>query len=200
MEDYLKEKIQQIDEYIDQLNKAITEKDSTEAERLVKMIIAVYENEIDNIANGLDNYSYDYLALSDNCNINNAVDNYIKDAITLMAKLKNYKSNLQAGLCKTSDNNQSINITNDIQQNMQNSIAVSLEQILTDIHALSQEDLSEEDKEKLYGKLTALSVEKTKEGKWKKVKEILKWIVDKSVEVGIAVLPYIVQTLRNTQA
>lgn len=199
MEDYLKEKIQEIDEYIDKLDKAITEKDSTEAEHLVEMVIAVFENEIDNITNRLDGYSHDYLVLSDNCNISNQVD-YIKDAKILMEKLKNYQKNLQARICKTSDKSQYINITNDLQQDMQNNISISLEQILTDIHALSQEDLSEKDKKKLDGKLTALSVEKTKEGKWKKVKEILKWIVDKSVEVGIAVLPYIVQTLRNTQA
>lgn len=40
------------------------------------------------------------------------------------------------------------------------------------------------------------SAQKTKESKWNKAKGILKWLADKSVDVGITVLPYILDNLR----
>ena len=38
--------------------------------------------------------------------------------------------------------------------------------------------------------------EKDKTTKWEKAKEILKWIADKSVDVGIAALPYIWEIIK----
>ena len=57
--------------------------------------------------------------------------------------------------------------------------------------------LKSDDKGELISLLQELdSAQKTKESKWNKAKGILKWLADKSVDVGITVLPYILDNLR----
>ena len=126
------------------------------------------------------------------------VDN-IGDATILRAKLYNYKLNLASGLHKLLRNNDnSVNVTQNVQQAMKNSISISLDQTFSDINSLPQESLSAEDKDTLCGKLASLSAEKSKESKWEKAQGVLKWIAEKGFEVGKIALPYVLQAVFNT--
>ena len=124
---------------------------------------------------------------------------FIGDANILRAKLQNYRINLLTGLHKEFRNgDNSVNVTQNVQQAMQNSISISLEQTVSDINSLPQESLSDEDKEILCGKLASLSAEKSKESKWEKAQGVLKWIAEKGFDVGKIALPYVLQATFNT--
>lgn len=75
--------------------------------------------------------------------------------------------------------------------------SVTFNQIVRTINQLDDSILESDDKEALISLLQELdSAQKTKESKWNKAKGILKWLADKSVDVGIAALPYILDNLR----
>ena len=121
----MEEKIQLLDEYIEKLDEAISKKSDELAKQLRHEIVAVYENEIDGIRSGLDAYSPHHVYMT------TPVDN-IGDATILRAKLYNYKLNLASGLHKLLRNNDnSVNVTQNVQQAMKNSISISLDQIFT---------------------------------------------------------------------
>lgn len=184
------EKIQMLDEYIDKLEEAISDNNISVAEYLQREIIATFDGEIPNLCRELDNYS-----LAGFYGRDNPVD-FIGDAKLLKSKLRNYKLNLGAHLIQPfTDGNGSVQVTQTVQQDVKNTITITLEQTIKNINDLSSDSLSDEDKEILCGKLATLSTEKSKESKWEKAKGILKWIADKSVDVGIATLPYLIEAL-----
>lgn len=75
--------------------------------------------------------------------------------------------------------------------------SVTFNQTVRTINQLDDSILKSDDKEALISLLQELdSAQKTKESKWNKAKGILKWLADKSVDVGIAVLPHILDNLR----
>jgi hypothetical protein len=84
------------------------------------------------------------------------------------------------------------------EQKMDATFQITLEQVVETINELSEDALSDEEKEILNGKLASLSATKGKDKKtrWETAKGILKWIADKGVDVGIATLPYIVAALK----
>lgn len=189
----MEEKIRMLEEYIEDLTKAVNTSDTTSAKSLQEEIIAVYDNEIDGLKSELDSYSV-------HCTFGDKTVDYIHDAKLLRAKLRNYKLNLTSGLHKVLRNGQgAVNVTQTVQQDMQNSISISLEQIVSDINSLPQESLSDEDKEILCGKLASLSAGKTKESKWEKAQGVLKWVAEKGFEVGKIALPYVLEAVFKTQ-
>ena len=186
------QKNEMLDNYIEKLDDAISKGNGELAKQLRREIVAVYENEIDGIRSGLDAYSPHHVYMP------TPIDN-IGDATILRAKLYNYKLNLASGLHKLLRNNDnSVNVTQNVQQDVQNNISISLEQTVSDINSLPQESLSDEEKEILLGKLASLSAEKSKESKWEKAQGVLKWIAEKGFEVGKIALPYVLQTVFNT--
>lgn len=91
-----------------------------------------------------------------------------------------------------------IQVINNVSQNQSQSqsMEITFSQVLSDIQdkGLSDEDL---------GKLTKLLTEfenerrnKNKTSLWEKAKNVFKYLFDKSVEIGIAVLPYIVGAIK----
>ena len=62
---------------------------------------------------------------------------------------------------------------------------------------LSEKNLSDDEKEKLISDLIKLKLATDKNKIWDNAKNILKWLADKSVEVGIAALPYISDIIKN---
>lgn len=188
----MEEKIGMIDEYIDALKQAKSNNDVAYAKSLQSEIILTYDQEIQNLRNGLDNYSIASLY-----NGNRTVD-FIADAELLISKLRNYKLNLKAGLVKSfNDANGAIQVTQTVQQDVKNTITISLEQAIINVNSLPSSILADKDKEILCGKLAALSVEKSKESKWEKSRDVLRWVADKSVDVGIAALPFILQAISS---
>ena len=185
-------KLQMINEYIDKLEKAILANSESDAESLQKEIIAIFGQEILGLRDGLDHYSWNGFF-----DPNRRVD-FIGDAKLLKSKLTNYRSNLKAGLIKTFGNGDgSVQVTQTVQQDMKNTITITLEQALKNVNNLPNDCLSNEDKDILCGKLATLSAEQNKESKWESAKGILKWIAEKGIEVGIAALPYIAGALND---
>ena len=78
------------------------------------------------------------------------------------------------------------------------SINVAIEQLDKLAHS---GELSEDDKDVLFGKLYAIEMDQKRGAKkselWGKIGNTLKWLGDKSVQVGIAALPYIIAALQN---
>ena len=190
----MEEKIRTIDGYIEHLEDSISTSDSKKAENLQTEIIAVYEPEIAGLKVNLDNYSVSHIYL------NNPVD-YIGDAKLLKAKLQNYKLNLASGLYKPfqgADGAGTVTVTQHVNQDVCTEVVITLDQVISNIQGLPETEFSAEDKDILSGKIAAISSEKDKEKRWEKVSGTLKWIAEKGIQVGIAVLPYIAKALEAT--
>lgn len=182
----MEQKISFIDEYVEKLDIVISNNNSAEAKALGVEIIAVFDAEIDSLKNELDCYSMSIFYGNS--------PNYINDAKLLRAKLINYKLNLAAGISGASQEN-TVNITQQVNQDVNNVVNITLDQVINTINVLQSNELSDEEKEILSGKLASISAEKDRQKKWEKVGNTLKWIAEKSIEVGKVALPYIVQSL-----
>lgn len=190
MTNNMEEKLKMLDNYINELNTAVEENNTENAKRLQTEVIAVYDSEIASLKNKLDNYD----TIGHWCG-NTPVD-YIGDARLLSAKLNNYKLNLASGLyLHLKDADGTVNVTQQVSQDVTNTVTVSLEQTIKNINELSSSELSDQDKEILNGKLASISVENDKQKRWDKVGSVLKWIAEKGIEVGTAALPYIIKSL-----
>lgn len=183
----MEEKIKFIDEYITKLQKAIDSQNSEKADRLQDEIIAIFDSEIKNIRESLDNYSYDHIT-------GRTID-FLGDAELLKGKLINYKLNLQSGLCFPEHSQRGVNVTQQVTQNVQNDIKMSFEQVISQIQKMPQNKISDEDKDILCGKLIAIEMSNNKQSRWEKIQDTLKWIAEKGIEVCIAALPYIVKAI-----
>lgn len=190
MTHFMEEKLKMLDKYINELNVAVEEKNTANAKRLQTEVIAVYELEIESLRNELDNYN-----VAKHWNGNTPVD-YIGDARLLSAKLANYKLNLASGLYRHfKDTDGTVNVTQQVSQDVTTSVTISLEQTVKNINELPSSELSDQDKEILNGKLASISVEGDRQKRWDKVGNVLKWIAEKGIEVGTVALPYIVKAL-----
>lgn len=190
MTHYMEEKLKMLDTYINELNSAVQEKNTANAKRLQTEVIAVYDSEIESLKNELDNYN-----VAKHWSGGVPVD-YIGDARLLSAKLTNYKINLASGLYRhLKDSDGTVNVTQQVSQDVTNTVTVSLEQTIKTINELPSTILSDQDKEILNGKIASLSIENDKQKRWEKVGNTLKWIAEKGIEVGTAALPYIVKAL-----
>lgn len=191
MINFMEEKLKMLDNYINKLNAAVKEKNTAYAKSLQTEIIAVYSSEIETITDNLDNYSMTHL-------YGNTTVDYIGDARLLSAKLLNYKLNLASGLYKwLQSSDGAVTVTQHVNQDVNTTVVISLEQAINNINELPSSELSDEEKEILSGKLAGISVEKDKQKRWEKVGNTLKWIAEKGVEVGVAALPYIAKALEG---
>lgn len=185
-------KVQMVERYISDFKEAISTKNQDKCKQLIHLVVSVYENEIDDIRRGLDSYG-------DGFERGTSREGVINDGIILQAKLENYKLNLQSGLHRVLRRKEnSVNVIQSAQQTMQNSIVVTLEQTLADVYELPETVLTKNEKELLCGKLATLSAEKNTKKRWEKAQGILKWVADKSIELGKVALPYILQAIQNT--
>lgn len=178
-------KIEIINEYIEKCEKCT----NLDAKKLSEEIIAVYGNEIKGITKNLHSYTL---------KPRNMPTNYLGDIRLLKAHLINHKANLENNLSFIEGvTSQIFNIHQT--QKTDVSITITLEQTINLIESIPDEKLSPDEKEQLEGKLSKLGTEKEKSKVWDKTQSVLKWIADKGVEVGIAVLPYIVEMLKNAK-
>jgi hypothetical protein len=199
-------KIDTLNEYIDkcdgilQMRNKEYSRDSINgyARILQEEIIGVYSDEIKNITYQLDSYA----PHSSVNGVTTSTVDYISDSIILKAKLINYRDNLELELSKGAVKRagQTININQNNTNSANASSYISFEQVVKDISEINDSILSEEEKELLQGKL--LSVENLKKSGadkykvWEKAKSVIGWILDKSVDVGITALPYIIQAIK----
>ncbi len=180
-------KIKIIDDYIHKIDQIVSEDDDVAAEELQSEIHGVYCHEIRRFDSQLDSN----IGLKTNYTVD-----YIGNLKKIKAKLANYKTNLLSGIySKTSESNVSVNQS--VVQEVSSTITITLESTVSSINHLPDNVLSDEQKEMLNGKLASISAETVKEKRWEKVKNTLKWIAEKGIEVGEIALPYIVQAINN---
>ena len=196
-------KIDSAQKYIDECTACLEAKDTQMAEKLENTIVAVYSKDIDGIKVGLDRYKARAVTFGTVVTFD-----YLGDIELLKAKLVHYKEELEAEACKI-DNRTSIpaiNINNvnenSSSANASNYMQVSYEQVIEFVHALPDTALSASDKEALEDKIGALELAVKNKDKKKaidKVGGVMKFLVEKGVEVGIAVLPYLGQIAQTLQ-
>lgn len=190
--------------YIEKCAEYIDSKDRPKAEELVKEVIGVFEEEITHIKFQLTLYGWG----------SSSVD-YFKDLAVLKAILINYKANLkreddirkdELEMLKLKQSILNINNTNNNEASStataSSSVTVTVTQAIDSINNLPDDTLSKEDKEALEEKIAALEIlvrSGDKEKTSKKLGSILKYVADKGIEVGIALLPYLGEISKMVQ-
>lgn len=170
-----------IKEYIEKCDNC----DSNNYEKLITEIVSTFNNEIKDITSGLDSYSIVRFYGSDKpCD-------YKGDLQLLKTKLRNYLATIEMNNANNKGGGQIFNINQTV------SVNITFEQTIENIDKIPEDNLSDEDKEKLISDLTKLKFSKDKNKIWDNAKSILKWLADKSLEVGIAALPYISEIVKN---
>ncbi len=109
------------------------------------------------------------------------------------------KLKYQAAIAQSSIKVENINNNNSIANSSVN-ITITLTQTIEEINRIPNESLSKEDKDKLTNDLYALEGIKSTGDKvkfWDKAKDVIKYVADKGVDTGIALLPLIVQSLQS---
>lgn len=193
--------IESVQKYIDECDECLATKDIQKAEKLENTIVAVYSNDINGIKVGLDRYKARIVSVGTVIKFD-----YLGDIELLRAKLLHYKEELENKQNKNSTSRAvpAININNVNENtssaNATNITQITYEQVLESIQSLPESILSETDKEALEDKIGALELALNNKDKKKaidKIGGILKFLVEKGVEVGIAVLPYLGQIAQS---
>lgn len=190
------DKMSILNSYIEKCDENIEQKDQSKAEMLMDEVIGVFEAEIPDIKSQLTMYGWGAPSV-----------NYFKDLAVIKAILINYRANLkreddirsaELEMLRLKQSILNINNTNNNEalSTAEASVAVTvtIKQTLESINNLPDDILSKEDKESLEEKVASLELltkSGDKEKASKKLGSILKYVADKGIEVGIALLPYL---------
>jgi len=176
-----------------------------EAKKLANLLVGVYQNQIKDIKKNL--YGYNFWGNFKEEKIPSQ-SGYIDNVIMLKDKLRNYRDTLKRDVLSKSLEREvaflkSQPTTFNVSQNVNNeiSIKIDLEQTIDAVWNLSDSTLGEWDKKELEEQLYEIQRAKRNNDKGEivsKVGKVLKFIAEKGVEVGIATLPYIMETLKYT--
>lgn len=202
------EKLEFIKSYINRCDEVILSRHIADADKLQNEIIGIFESEITDIKNMLDNYSW--AGFNDS---NREVD-FIGDIKLIKQKLINYMVNLQAEQNKM---NYELELARLKQPKLSahaeanptqtatatSNVNISIEQIIKQLDEIPENILSSIEKDILKELIFSLEGSKAARDKnkfWDKAKEILKFIADKGADVAIATLPYIISGLKSINA
>lgn len=193
-------KLEKIYSYIKRCDAVIGSRNMKDAKKLQSDIIGVFKNEIKDIEDQLDNF--DWIVSNGSPR---QVD-FIGDADLLKQKLENHAANIKADndaekrkmkheleMAKFSQPIASAYVQANQTQTI--NIEISFEEVEKQIDKINESQLSSNDKETLKEYLIKLDNIKSKKDKvkfWNKAKEVLDFILDKGVDVAIAMLPYII--------
>jgi len=194
------DKIELIEKYIKRCDECEKLKNPVQANALIEEIVAVFNSEIPDITYRLKSFEYGKLDELD----------YFDDISILKAKLVNYKTTLaleeqkrkdelkklrlQQSIISIQNNSTSMSISN-----ATNQANITLETVIENINNI-EEKLSQEELGTLISLLTSLDMAKKKNDKSKtqeKYSDIMKFIADKTIQVGIAVLPYVMKAIQQ---
>lgn len=192
-------KLDFIKEYIDRCDEILTANNYNAAKEIQTEIISTFESEIPSISGELDNYPI-VASQSDR-----KVD-FLGDLKLLKKKLENYYYNIQEENKKREYSLELARLSQPIvtasaEANpvVNNTIQVSLTNVMEKLDKVATEEISEEDKniikELLYS-LEGIKSTKDKHKFWEKAKYVLEKLLDKGINVGIAILPYIIDGLK----
>jgi len=183
-----------VQEYINKCETILEDKDIKKADILQDDIIAVFEKEIPNICNRLDNYNH-YCSdkpvdfLGDLSKLQQILTNHLAD---LEREDEIRKDELEKLKLKQSILNINNTNTNSANATATSTVTITIEQTIKNISQIPDTILSQSEKEELEDKISALEVAKINPTKLKnKLPGILKYIADKGVDVGVALLPYL---------
>lgn len=198
------DKLVLINEYISRCETVIANKDIRGSEILQDEIIGVFEAEIPHIKSQLDNYSG--MGFFDS---GHKVD-FISDIKLLKQKLINYAANIkleqdrmsyELELAKLKQPNLSATAEAIAEQSITNNIEISITNIIDQINKIEDEKISPEDKrilqEYIYS-LEGIKSTKNKSKFWDKSKEVLKFLIDKGIDIAKIILPYILSGLNES--
>ena len=197
------DKIEFIESYINRCDEVVVSKSTADAKILQSEIIGVFQSEITDIKNKLDNYSG--LGFFDK---DHQVD-FIGDIKLIKQKLINYAINIQRGQAKIEYELELARLkqpqisayaeANPTQTATATSnVAITIEQAIKQLDEISEDSLSANDKDILKEYLFSLEgikAAKDKKKFWSKAKEILIFIADKGADAAIATLPLIIAGL-----
>ena len=174
------------------LRKAIEDTEFTEDEkkRLYQSVTAKYHPYVPQLGNGLYQYFaeqgfYDEVSGA-------ALDFNLK---SIYDKLQTFRSLNYPGLGTTVTNapNTVVTITNKNENN--NNVIISFNTARDTVNAMTS--LPDEEIEEIQKHINEIekivNSKESKSKKWSKAKEIIKWIADKGVDVGIALLPLLLE-------
>ncbi len=198
------DKLVLINEYIYRCEIVIANKDIKGSEILQDEIIGVFEAEIPHIKSQLDNYSG--MGFFDS---GHKVD-FISDIKLLKQKLINYAANIkmeqdrmahELELAKLKQPNLSATAEAIAEQSITNNIEISITNIIDQINKIEDEKISPEDKRVLQEYIYSLEGIKSTKNKskfWDKSKEVLKFLIDKGIDIAKIILPYIFSGLNES--
>lgn len=159
-------------------------------QQLYKEITAKYHSIIPNLGSGLYQYIAE-LGFYDEV----SGDSLRHNIDQIYNKLTSFKAIGFPGVIKeAAAPSHQVLINNNNNANASATVTISISNTIELINQLPPDVLSDEEKEELEEKLSAVEVAKTSGNKEKlmgKVGNVLKYIADKSIEVGIAALPYL---------
>lgn len=184
------DKIEILNQYIENMNYIISINDSKAAESLIKNVYSTFISEVDDLPEGLTCYLY-------------GVGSYIEDLNILRAKLVNYKSNLihqkelreyelKKMLLKESiikSENQS-NSKSDSRKEISTTFKITMERL----NKIEVGILTNEEREKLEDMLSSIEVIRNFNDTAKllsKINNVVKFICEKDEAVMIVVLSYL---------
>ena len=194
-----------LDQYIEKLDKA-SSLEQSEIEALIEDITRVFISQDELRELWLDYYnsyndSYDLMSdvrkLKTKLEYNKAVLIDENEKVKQRAKSEQEqreleKLRLQVELKKTDI---TITNTNTNTNENNNSVSVTFESVRDKVNNMTS--LPDEDIEEIQKRIDEIeeivNSKETKSKKWSKAKEIIKWIADKGVDVGIALLPLILK-------
>lgn len=184
-------KLETLKTYISECDQILKTQDAEQAKWLITKIVHIYDAEIPVIHDGLGSYGF------------SSRDIYCFDDIELLrGKLNNYLENLDSGLYKILlGKGDTLSVSQHNEMKTELTFNISLTQTVDAIDKIDSNELSDDDKDALKGKLLSLEkmvvTEKDKTKVWSKATGILKWVADRGVDVGIACIPYIASALQN---
>ncbi len=121
-------------------------------------------------------------------------DDLRRNFIVLKSKLIAFKNNGYQNSAQVSSDN-GINIQNNLSATQTQTISISFETVKKQIEDMT--GLSDAETEETLNKIdeikTIVELKEPKKSKWQKIKPILIWLADKSVDVGIALMPLILK-------
>lgn len=178
---------------IDELKKVLDNYDSSnekETQRLYLAMTAKYHPYVPQLGEGLYQYhaqSGFYEAVG-----NSSLEHNLNQ---IYNKLTTFKTLNYPGLGEAVANNPStvVNITNSNENN--NTISVTFDSVREKVNGMTS--LPDEDIEEIQKRINELeeivNSKDSKSKKWSKAKEVIKWVADKGVDVGVALLPLILK-------
>lgn len=168
-------------------------RDEQQGRELHLELITKYPPYIPNFGDSLYNYNKDYgFVMQDYFDLDSAIHNLIAIKNKLIAfRSYGYKNPPKAG----KQSNSNISIENNLTATQTQTITVSFEEARQKIENMS--GLSDAETRETLDKIDEIraivELAEPKKTKWQKVKPILVWLADKSVDVGVALLPLLLK-------